>query len=362
MKGLRLIATGGALPGRTVTNEELSRTVDTSDEWITTRTGIRTRHYCTEGENAATLAIAAAKQALQRSGLAPADIACCVCATLSAPDATPSVACQVQAALALPENRPALDVNAACSGFLYGTAVARGLLATLGGRYALVIGTEALSRLMDPADRSTCVLFGDGAGAAVFELTDTSVPFAITLGAMDSEQSGALDAAVTRGAFARMLTSYSTYRESVSSQGAVGTLYTDLPGSSAVFRGGVVSYTNEIKERLLKVDHQLLEEKTAVCEEVARQMVQGAMDLLNVDFAIASTGIAGPGGGTKDTPVGTIWLAYGNREEIRTQKLSDDFGRDINIAIATNKAMRLMHHFLEEKLPQDLPESIESRW
>ena len=156
MKGLRLIATGGALPGRTVTNEELSRTVDTSDEWITTRTGIRTRHYCTEGENAATLAIAAAKQALQRSGLAPADIACCVCATLSAPDATPSVACQVQAALALPENRPALDVNAACSGFLYGTAVARGLLATLGGRYALVIGTEALSRLMDPADRSAC--------------------------------------------------------------------------------------------------------------------------------------------------------------------------------------------------------------
>ena len=126
MKGLRLIATGGALPGRTVTNEELSRTVDTSDEWITTRTGIRTRHYCAEGENAATLAIAAAKQALQRSGLAPADIACCVCATLSAPDATPSVACQVQAALALPENRPALDVNAACSGFLYGTAVARG--------------------------------------------------------------------------------------------------------------------------------------------------------------------------------------------------------------------------------------------
>ena len=183
MKGLRLIATGGALPGRTVTNEELSRTVDTSDEWITTRTGIRTRHYCTEGENAATLAIAAAKQALQRSGLAPADIACCVCATLSAPDATPSVACQVQAALALPENRPALDVNAACSGFLYGTAVARGLLATLGGRYALVIGTEALSRLMAPADRSTCVLFGDGAGAAIFELAADPTPFAVMLGA-----------------------------------------------------------------------------------------------------------------------------------------------------------------------------------
>ena len=180
---LRLIATGGAPPGRTVTNEDLSRMVDTSDEWITTRTGIRARHWCGENESAATLAIAAAKQALSRSGLAPADIGCCICATLSAPDATPSVACQIQAALSLPENCPALDVNAACSGFLYGTAVARGLLATMGGRYALVVGCEALSRLIDPTDRSTCVLFGDGAGAAVFELTAASVPFAVTLGA-----------------------------------------------------------------------------------------------------------------------------------------------------------------------------------
>jgi 3-oxoacyl-[acyl-carrier-protein] synthase-3 len=146
--------------------------VDTSDEWITSRTGIRTRHWCTEDESAATLAIAAARQALDRSGLAPADIACCVCATLSAPDATPSVACQVQAALGLPEDRPALDINAACSGFLYGMAVARGLLATLGGQYALVIGCEALSRLMDPADRTTCVLFGDGAGAAVLTASE----------------------------------------------------------------------------------------------------------------------------------------------------------------------------------------------
>ena len=183
MKGFQLLATGGALPGRTVTNDDLSRMVDTSDDWITSRTGIRTRHWCTEGESAATLAIAAAKQALARSGLAPADIACCICATLSAPDSTPSVACQVQAALGLPETCPALDINAACSGFLYGTAVARGLLATLGGQYALVIGCEALSRLMDPADRSTCVLFGDGAGAAIFELAADPTPFAVMLGA-----------------------------------------------------------------------------------------------------------------------------------------------------------------------------------
>ena len=172
MKGLQLLATGGALPGRVVTNEDLSRQVDTSDEWITTRTGIRQRYYCTESEDAATLAIAAARQALERSGLAASEIACCVAATLSAPTATPSVACRVQAALGLPENRPAFDVNAACSGFIYAIAAAHGLLNTLGGRYALVIGCEALSRMVDPTDRTTCVLFGDGAGAAILELAE----------------------------------------------------------------------------------------------------------------------------------------------------------------------------------------------
>ena len=105
MKGLQLLATGGALPSRVVTNEDLRRQVDTSDEWITTRTGICQRYYCTENEDAATLAVTAARQALTRSGLAANDIACCVVATLSAPTATPSIACRVQAALGLPENR-----------------------------------------------------------------------------------------------------------------------------------------------------------------------------------------------------------------------------------------------------------------
>lgn len=102
MKGLQLLATGGVLPGRVVTNEDLRRQVDTSDEWITTRTGICQRYYCTENEDAATLAVTAARQALTRSGLAANDIACCVVATLSAPTATPSIACRVQAALGLP--------------------------------------------------------------------------------------------------------------------------------------------------------------------------------------------------------------------------------------------------------------------
>lgn len=125
-----------ALPSRTVTNEDLSRTVDTSDEWIVSRTGIRTRHWCAPEESASTLAISAAKQALERSGCPLPISAAASAATLSAPDAAPSVACRVQAALALRENIPTLDVNAACSGFVYAAAAARGLLITLGGQYA----------------------------------------------------------------------------------------------------------------------------------------------------------------------------------------------------------------------------------
>lgn len=124
MEGLQLIATGGALPSRLVTNDDLSKLVDTSDEWITTRTGIRERHFCAEGENAATLAVAAARQALERSGLQPEQIGCCVCATLSGLYATPSTACLVQRELGLVQDIPVLDVNAACSGFIYGAAVA----------------------------------------------------------------------------------------------------------------------------------------------------------------------------------------------------------------------------------------------
>lgn len=124
-----------------------------------------------------------------------------------------------------------------------------------------------------------------------------------------------------------------------------------VPGASAYFKGGIVCYTNEIKERLLGVDGQLLAEKSAVCEEVAQAMVKGAIHALNVDFAIATTGVAGPSGGTPENPVGTIWIACGSKDKIVTMKLDEDFGRDINLAIATSKALQLFLKFLEENLP-----------
>ena len=119
-----------------------------------------------------------------------------------------------------------------------------------------------------------------------------------------------------------------------------------IPGASKYFKGGIVSYVDEVKENLLGVNHDIIEEQTAVCEEVARQMVVGACRSLNTDFAIAATGYAGPTGGPKNIPIGTIWLACGNADRISTLKLEDDFGRDINLAIATNKALQMFYDFL----------------
>lgn len=121
------------------------------------------------------------------------------------------------------------------------------------------------------------------------------------------------------------------------------------PGASNYFKGGIVCYTNEVKERLLHVSHETLEEKTAVCEEVAIQLVKGACETLNVDYAISATGIAGPGGGTEEIPVGTIWLGYGSKDNVQTFKLEEDFGRDINLSIATNKALRLFLDFVQSE-------------
>ena len=123
--------------------------------------------------------------------------------------------------------------------------------------------------------------------------------------------------------------------------GRIAEAIISVPGASKYFKGGIISYVNEIKESILGVDHQVLEEKTAVCEEVAKQMVIGACKTLNTDYAISATGIAGPTGGTKEIPVGTIWLACGNAERISTVKVQEDHGRDINLAIATNTAMQL---------------------
>lgn len=169
MKGIEIISTGAGIPSKVMTNDDFAKIVDTNDEWIFTRTGIHERRFCGENENNLSMAISAARQALERSGVEKEKIGCVVCGTVTPTYASPSTACLIQKELGLSEDIPVLDINAACAGFIYGLEVARGLLSAGEREYGIVIGVEELSRVIDMTDRSTCVLFGDGAGAAVIK-------------------------------------------------------------------------------------------------------------------------------------------------------------------------------------------------
>lgn len=168
MSGSRLLGSGSALPARILTNAQLADKVDTSDEWIIERTGIHQRHIAGDGETTATLATDAARAALDDAGLQPADIDLIVVATATPDNTFPATATKVQHALGC-NGGVAFDVAAVCSGFLYALTTADSLLKTGTATRALVIGAETFSRILDWEDRTTCVLFGDGAGAVVLE-------------------------------------------------------------------------------------------------------------------------------------------------------------------------------------------------
>lgn len=186
MQGLRIAATGRALPSRVVTNEDMAKIVDTSDAWIVSRTGIRQRRFC-EGESSADLAARAARQAMERAGIGPEQVCAVVVCTVSPDSLAPSMGCLVQKRLGLPESAACFDLNVGCTGFVYGLQVVRGLLMQDGRKYALLIGAEALSRITDFTDRATCVLFGDGAGCAAVALDDAR-PYYSSLGARGDEE------------------------------------------------------------------------------------------------------------------------------------------------------------------------------
>ncbi|MEO0463757.1 MAG: beta-ketoacyl-ACP synthase III [Pseudomonadota bacterium] len=166
--GARVLGTGSALPERIVTNADLAAQIDTSDEWIVERTGIRQRHIAGEGETTATLATDAARAALEDAGLTAGDIDLIVLATATPDNTFPATATKVQHALGC-NGGIAYDVAAVCSGFLYALASADSMLRTGMAKRALVIGAETFSRILDWEDRTTCVLFGDGAGAVVLD-------------------------------------------------------------------------------------------------------------------------------------------------------------------------------------------------
>lgn len=171
MKGLHIVATGRYAPEKIVTNEDLSKIVDTSDEWISSRTGMKKRHFCTTETNI-TLAAKAAKAALDKTDIMPEEIGALIVATFSGEYFVPSVACLVQQELGLTDDMICYDLNAACSGFVFGLETVRGLLLQSEKKYAILIGSEVISKKLDMEDRGTCILFGDGAGAVVMELGD----------------------------------------------------------------------------------------------------------------------------------------------------------------------------------------------
>lgn len=302
MQGLRIAATGAAVPAKSVTNDDFARVLDTSDTWIYERTGIHSRYFCEE-ETCVSLAIAAARQALERSGLSPTDISCCIAATISGDYATPSVSCMVQAELGLSEDIPVMDINAACTGFLYALETARGLLnacaesdmcseatedphddakrcrgeqprstttesgtetgartaAKDSGRrryYGLVIGCEQLSRILDMEDRSTCVLFGDGAGAAIVELT-SETPYASVLGARGGKEILALGAG---------------------SQRSVITM-----DGKAVFRFAVEAMPAAMKKVLDKAGMTLDEIDQVICHQANSRIIDFAVRRMHAD-------------------------------------------------------------------------------
>jgi 3-oxoacyl-[acyl-carrier-protein] synthase-3 len=163
-----IAGTGSAVPEKRLTNDDLSKMVDTNDQWIVQRTGIRERRIAGPGESTATLATTAARRALEAAGLEPKDLDLIVCGTISPEMTFPSTACFVAAALGL-NSTPAFDIAAACSGFIYTLETASSFIKAGRYRNVLALGAETLSRLTDYTDRSSCILFGDGAGAVVLQ-------------------------------------------------------------------------------------------------------------------------------------------------------------------------------------------------
>jgi 3-oxoacyl-[acyl-carrier-protein] synthase-3 len=167
-----VLGTGSYAPERVLTNDELSRVVETSDEWIRTRSGIRERRIAAPDELASDMGVRAAQEALTASGVAASEIDLLIVATITPDMPMPAAACIIQHKLGIPTSAACFDLNAACSGFLYALDVACGMLTTGRYRKALIIGVEKLSSVVDWRDRTTCVLFGDGAGAAVVGTSD----------------------------------------------------------------------------------------------------------------------------------------------------------------------------------------------
>ena len=178
---LRIAGVGYSVPETVVTNEDLTRLYDTSDEWIYTRTGIKERRLVSGKEDALTLGIDAAKKAIDKSGIKAEEIELVIVASSAPPQLYPAIGCRIQAALGIPNNIPAFDITAACSGLIYALSIARGYIASGMYKNILIVATDNNSRLLNWEDRTASILFGDGAGAMVVTASDDGVDDIISI-------------------------------------------------------------------------------------------------------------------------------------------------------------------------------------
>jgi 3-oxoacyl-[acyl-carrier-protein] synthase-3 len=258
---------GGYLPRRVLTNEDLAKMVETTDAWITTRTGIKERHIAASDELTSTMGTTAARAALADAGLEPDDIDLIILAT-STPDQTfPATAVTIQAELGIAHGA-AFDMQAVCSGFVFALSAADNFLKSGQFKRALVIGAETFSRILDWEDRSTCVLFGDGAGAVVVEA---------------QKQNGA---ATDRGILATCLRSDGRYRDKLyvdggpSSTGTVGHVRMDGP---EVFRHAVTNIAEVIDATLAQAGHKASDIDWFVPHQANKRILDGAARKLGLD-------------------------------------------------------------------------------
>lgn len=274
-----ILGTGHSYPEGILTNADLMKIVDTSDEWITTRTGIKQRRKAAPGEYTSMFAVRAARQAIERARLDPSDIDLLLCATVTPDQILPSTGCIIQAELGA-NNAAAMDVVAACSGFLYGVSLASSMIQTGQVRHAVVVGAEILTQYVDYTDRQTCVLFGDGAGAAV-------------LGPVDG----------SRGILASKIKSDGRYEEQLFSPGggtrrkptaetlAAGDHFFKMRGNE-LFKVAVRSMT-EISRDVLETAGKKADEIDLFIPHQANQRITEAVaDRLNVDLSKVYSNIA----------------------------------------------------------------------
>jgi 3-oxoacyl-[acyl-carrier-protein] synthase-3 len=274
-----ILGTGHSYPEGILTNADLTKIVETSDEWITTRTGIKQRRKAAPGEYTSMFAVRAARQAIERARLDPSDIDLLLCATVTPDQILPSTGCIIQAELGA-NNAAAMDVVAACSGFLYGVSLATSMIQTGQVRHAVVVGAEILTQYVDYTDRQTCVLFGDGAGAAVLGPVDAS-----------------------RGILASKIKSDGRYEEQLFSPGggtrrkptaetlAAGDHFFKMRGNE-LFKVAVRSMTEISRDVLEMADKKSDEIDLFIPHQANQRITEAVADRLNVDLSKVYSNIA----------------------------------------------------------------------